>query len=573
MAAGIESTGGSRRKQGMPLERLKIQPPHNLPRFIAGGALIVVLGMLAYLPALNGQFVWDDNSWTTGIVPLLQDFSGLEKMWLQGTALQQYYPLTGTSFWIDYHLWGFHTLPYHIENLLLHLTSALLFWTLLKKLQVPGTWLAGAIFAVHPVMVESVAWITERKNVLSMVFFLTGLLAYGRFSNFWKAEEKSPNWSIYALALFLFICALLAKATAFSFPAVLLLICWWKRGEIRWKRDVLPTLAFFAISIGFCLRTSRLEKYHVGAIGPEWNISFPARCLIAGRVIWFYFGKLLWPSSLCFIYPRWHLNVASWKQWLCPISVIAILGVLWHYRRRIGRGPLAAALFFTGTLFPALGFMDAYFMRFSFVCDHWMYLSSLGLIALFAAIVTQKIHSRAVVCGFSAVLLGAFAILTWRQCAVYSDLETLWRDTLAKNPDAWMAQYNLGYLMQTHGNIAEAKERYERTLAINPNCDEAENNLAWLLATLSSAEGGDPACAVILAENACRSTSNQDANRLDTLGVAYAADGRFDDAVATTQSAIALAQQEGQTELVRRMEARLALYRQGHPYNPSPAGG
>jgi hypothetical protein len=538
-----------------------------------GAAIIISLAALAYQPAMHGQFVWDDDSWTTQIPQLMQGLSGLEKMWFQITALQQYYPLTGTSFWIDHQLWGLNTFPYHVENLLLHITSALLFWHLLKKLEVPGAWLAGAIFAVHPVMVESVAWITERKNTLSMVLFLCSLLTYGHFTHFWKDNDKTRrNGWVWGLAILLFVLALTAKATAFCLPAVLLLLCWWKKGKIDWKRDVLPTLPLFAISIGYCRITSSLETNHIGASGPEWDISFPARCLIAGRVIWFYTAKLLWPSQLCFVYPRWHLNVWSWRQWMLPASVVGIVVALWHYRTRIGRGPLTAVLFFIGTLFPALGFMNAYFMRFSFVCDHWMYLSTLGMIALAAALIA-RIQSQAVVYACAAILLGICATLTWRQCHIYSDKETLWRDTLAKNPDAWLAQYNLGYLLQTDGNIAGAKQLYERTLQINPNCDEAQNNLAWLLATLAPADGRDPARAVTLAQKSCESTDNRDPNRLDTLAVAYAADGRFDDAVATTQLAIVLAEQTGQMELIRHMQARLMLYREGHAYNPSDTLG
>jgi tetratricopeptide (TPR) repeat protein len=451
---------------------------------LAGLIVIVLLGVLSYWPALSGQFVWDDNSWTTEILPILRDFSGLEKIWFQPTALQQYYPLSGTTFWIDYHLWGFHPLPYHVENILLHLTSAILFWQLLRKLQVPGAWLAGAIFAIHPVMVESVAWITERKNVLSMVLFLSSLLAYGRFSGYWNEPEPKRDWWAWGLALVLFCAALLAKATAFSLPAVLLLICWWKRGTIRFKRDVLPTLPFFVISIGFCLGTSWLEKNHVGAKGPDWQISFPARCLIAGRAIWFYVGKLLWPSQLCFLYPRWHLNTGSWKQWMLPISVIAILLTLWQLRGRIGRGPLTACLFFIGTLFPALGFMNAYFMTYSFVCDHWVYLSSLGFFALFAAVITHlaaRLRQRELLYGFTAVLLGVCGYLTWQQCGVYSNIETMWRDTLAKNPDSWLAHNNLGLILAGQGKILEAMAEYQEAIRLDPNFPQSQNNLGVLM--------------------------------------------------------------------------------------------
>jgi len=684
----------------------------------AGAGLIILLTVLAYLPALSGKFIWDDDSWTTGIPGLLRDFAGLQLMWCQPTALQQYYPLTGTTFWLDYHLWGFWPLPYHMENLLLHILSALLFWGLLRRLQVPGAWLAGALFALHPVMVESVAWITERKNVFSLVLYLGALLAYGRFSRFWQVENHSKagthnapsrRWSAYALAFVLFMAALLSKATAFSLPAVILVICWWKRGRIRWQADVLPTLPFFAVAIGLCLGTAWLEKNHVGAKGPEWVISFPERCLIAGRALWFYTGKLLWPANLCFVYPRWQLDASSGWQWLYPVSAVGTLLILWQARGRIGRGPLAAALFFAGTLFPVLGFMNAYFMCYSFVCDHWVYLSSLGLVALAAALVVraaEQLRAKTVLYGFSAVALSVLVFLTWRQCGTYADLETLWLETLTKNPGAWLAHNNLGNMLEKQGRIPEAVEHYEEALSIQPNSaevhynfgvalkqmgkieeaivqyeqalrlkpdypeahnnlalalwqggqvqeaiahwelalqiqpdsaeahynlavalrqqgktedaighfeqalrfkpdffeahhnlalalwqtgrvqeaiahwelalrikpdyPEAQNDLAWLLATLGPAEGGDPVRAVALAERACDLTGHQVPGEVDTLAVAYAAAGRFNDAIATAEKAIDLARSAGQSQVVGEIQARLQLYRSGRAYSRSP---
>jgi protein O-mannosyl-transferase len=546
---------------------------------LAGGAAIILLTTLAYIPAISGKFVWDDNSWTTDIRDLLTDSSGLRTMWLHPTSLQQYYPLAATSFWIDYHLWGFKPPAYHVENILLHTISAILFWQLLRRLDVPGAWLAGAIFAVHPVMVESVAWITERKNTLSMVLFLSALLAYGRFARFWQkendsaADRESPreiHWIAYAFAFILFLGAMLAKSTAFSFPAVILLICWWKRGRIRFA-DIWPTLPFFLFSIGYSLATSWLEKNHVGAKGPEWDLSFAQRCLIAGHVFWFYIGKLLWPANLYFIYPRWQLNAGSWRQWLYPIGAAGVLLILWLARNRIGRGPITAALFFVGTLFPVLGFMNAYFMRFSFVCDHWTYLSSLGLFALAAALAVRAAEyyrARPALYGFVAGLLPLLAFLTWRQSGTYADVDTLWRDTLAKNPGAWVAHYNLGYQLQIAGNLAGAKEQYEQALQYNPDCDEAANNLAWMLATASPADGGDPNRAVTLAEHACELSQNENASYLATLAVAYSIVGRFHDAVNATQTAIALTQSSGPAAFVDAMETRLHLYQEGRPFQP-----
>ena len=264
-------------------------------------------------------------------------------MWFQPTALQQYYPLSGTTFWLDYQLWKFWTTPYHVENVLLHALAALFFWRLLLRLQVPGAWLASALFALHPVMVESVAWITERKNVLSLVFYLGALLAYLRYaqgvtSGEWRVTSKCQvtgtaelplrparhlsrayrrRWRrlhpslFYGLAFVLFLCALLAKTTTFSLPAVILLIGWWKRGQIRWRADVLPTLPFFALALGLCAVTAWLEKYHVGAQGSDFALTFPQRCLVAGQAFWFYPGKLFWPANLCFVYPRWQPNPGS----------------------------------------------------------------------------------------------------------------------------------------------------------------------------------------------------------------------------------------------------------------------
>jgi tetratricopeptide (TPR) repeat protein len=513
---------------------------------VVGAAIIILLAAVSYFPALQGQFVWDDDSWTTNIVGLLRNFAGLRTMWIQPFALQQYYPLAGTTFWLDYHLWGFWPLPYHVENILLHTLSSLFFWRLLKKLQVPGAWLASAIFAIHAVMVETVAWITERKNVLSMVLFLSAMLLYGQFTSFWSDEIKpvrkreaprKKNWVAYGLAFVFFVGALLSKTTVFAFPAVVLLICWWKRGRIRWTADVLPTLPFFVVSIGFCLTTAHLEKYSVGAKGPEWDLSFAQRCLIAGRVFWFYIHKLIWPARLCFIYPRWQVNAFSWWQWLFPISAVGTLLILWMQRQRIGRGPLAAALFYVGTLFPVLGFMNAYFMRYSFVCDHWTYLSSLSIFALAAALLahaTERLRAPKTMYGYGAIVLAIFIGLTRRQCLVYADLETLWRDTLAKNPNAWLAHNNLGIVLRDEGKIPQAIEHYREAIRLNPNYELAYNNLGVALKNEGKVEE-----AIVQYQLALKANPRFP-NAYYNLGVAQAMIGKNDDAIQNYQQAIGL---------------------------------
>jgi len=518
----------------------------------------MVITFLAYLPALRGGFIWDDDSWTTGIAGLLRDLPGLQTMWLHSTSLQQYYPLTGTSFWLDYHLWCFRALPCHAENVLLHAMAALLFWKLLQRLQVRGAWLAAAIFALHPVMVESVAWITERKNVLSLVFYLAALLAYDRYASGMSSRQSSagkrpatrtakaavspdpPRGAchpslFYGLAFVLFLGALLAKTTTFSLPAVILLICWWKQNHIRWRADVLPTLPFFALAIGLCLVTAWLEKNHVGAQGRDFSMTFMERCQVAGRIPWFYAGKLFWPDNLCFVYPRWQPDVRSGEQWLYPLATMGLLFGLWIARRRMGRGPVAAVFFFAGTLFPVLGFMNAYGMRYSFVWDHWVYLPSLGLIALAAALAvrgTEYLRTPAMVYGLATLGLPVLAVLTWHQCGMYADNETLWQITIAKNPNATLAHNNLGNLRAMQGRLDEALRCYQKVIQINPKDPEANYNLG-----MASAQQDRLDEAIAYFKTAIQANPN-DARAHYNLAVLFGSHGNPDQAVEHYQKAI-----------------------------------
>ena len=476
-------------------------PKPVLTRWLPGLALIVAV-VFIYQPAWNAGFIWDDDSWTSNLLSLFQNASGLWSIWFQPTAMQQYYPLSGTTFWLDYQCWRFWAPPYHLENILLHALAALLFWRFLRRLRLPGAWLAAALFAVHPIMVESTAWITERKNVLSQVFFLAALLAYDRFSPWARQAHPSGSGSktaaspltaadrpqsrvwFYFLALLLFLAAMLAKTSTFSLPAVILLLAWWKHGRIRWLADGLPTLPFFALAAGLCLVTAWVEKNHVMGLEPEFDLTFSQRCLVAGHVFWFYPCKLLWPANLNFAYPRWQPDPAVWWQWLYPLSAAGVLLTLWLARKRIGRGPAAALFFYVGTLFPVMGFLNTYGMRYSFVWDHWFYLPSLGLLAAVAATtmaVANRLRRPAAAYGFAAVVLPVLGILTWQRTHVYRDLKTLWDDNLAKNPDSLLARDNLGlYLAQT-GQTDAAITCWQISLQIKPDDMEACCNLGTAL--------------------------------------------------------------------------------------------
>jgi len=450
------------------------------------GVLLVLAVLLTYLPAIGAGYVWDDDVHVTAN-ETLRTVEGLYRIWFVAGATPQYYPLVFTSFWLEHHAWGLRPLGYHLDNVLLHALNALLVWIALRRLRVPGAWLAAGVFALHPINVESVAWITERKNVLSGCFYLGALIAYLRSLpadvRGTGAASHGRRW--YLLSLLLFACALLSKTVTGTLPAALLLILWWKGRPITWRGlRALSPMFLFAVLMG--LNTIQVERVHILAVGEEWSLSWAERFLVAGRALWFYAGRILAPHRFTFIYPRFEIDSASLPQYVYPLSALAVMTALWLLRRRIGRGPVTAALFFAGTLFPALGFFDIYPMRFSFVADHFQYLAGLGLIAP-AAVVAARLVARL---GAGAASAGALALvallplaaLSWRQAAVYEDARTLWSDTLEKNPGAWIAWNNLGLLLFQQGDEDAALAHYERAIELNPRYPEAQYNLGMVLA-------------------------------------------------------------------------------------------
>ncbi len=340
-SAGRAGTGGGERAKEWSVAGF---PPASWRQDWLLGFLLAALTIMAYQPAWHAGLIWDDDKHITQ--PELRSLHGLARIWTQLGATQQYYPLVHSVFWAEHKLWGDAATGYHWLNILLHAFSAVLLARILSQLKIPGAWLAAALFAVHPVEVESVAWISELKNTLSGVFYLGAALAYLRF-------DRSRSGRDYAMALGLFLLGLMSKTVIASLPAALLVVFWWQRGKVPWKRDALPLIPFFIAGIGAGLLTAWVERRFIGAEGSEFNFSIIERILIAGRDVWFYLGKLFWPVDLAFIYPRWNVSQAVWWQYLYPAAGLVLLGVL-VWRR--WRGPLAALLFFVGTLFPALGF-------------------------------------------------------------------------------------------------------------------------------------------------------------------------------------------------------------------------
>ncbi len=355
------------------------------------------------------------------------------------------------------------------------LASALLLVKILRELKIPGAWFAGALFALHPVQVESVAWMSELKNTLSGLFFLSSAFFYLRF-------DRDRRLEPYLAALGLFCLGLLAKSVIAILPAIILVVLWWKRGKLSWKRDVLPLIPFFAIGIGAGLLTAWVEQNFVGAQGRAFQLSTIERILIAGRAFWFYLSKLLWPANLIFIYPRWDVSAAVWWQYLFPSALLVLFVALWMLRRK-SRGPLAAFLFFTGMLFPVLGFFNVFPFIYSFVADHFQYLACIGMVTLTASCIGLLVDVappafRRIGIASSLMLISVLAALTWRQAHMYRDEERLWRVTLSRNPDCWMAQNNLADLLLNSGRLDEAIVHYEQTLIKRPDPEKAHYNLA-----------------------------------------------------------------------------------------------
>ena len=457
-------------------------------------AFLLSITFIAYTPVIRtGGFIWDDEAHVTEN-PLLHSAQGLLSIWTKVGPMrggtQQYYPLTYSVFWAEYQLFQLNPLGYHLVNILLHALNAFLLWLILRRLRVPGALLAAAIFAVHPVHVESVAWISELKNVLSGMFYLSALLCYLRFQNMPgpespETETSGPHWRFYFPAIVLFLCALAGKTVTASLPAVILLILWWKRGHIGWK-DILLVSPMFLLGAGAGLLTAHMENHHTAAGSSSWTLTSVEHCLLAGRIPWFYLGKLAWPLDLAFIYPRWKIDSTVWQQYLFPLTALMAVACLWLIRERTGKGPLAATLFFLGTLTPVLGFLNVYPMSFSYVADHFQYLASLGPIILFSAgwalgwarlefwIGPGRTKAAIPLAGALLLVLG---VLTWRQGGIYKNSDQVWIHTLNKNPDCWLAHNNLAASLVGQGKIEEAISHHLEALRIDPNRTETYNNL------------------------------------------------------------------------------------------------
>ncbi|MDE2667809.1 MAG: tetratricopeptide repeat protein [Acidobacteriota bacterium] len=416
-----------------------------------GALALALLAAVCYLPAmLWGGFVWDDYIWYQSQAVL--EWSGLGNIWSWPSIIEKerhYWPLTYTTFWLEHKIWGLEPAGYHVVNVLLHLLNSLLLWRLLLRLAVPGAWIVAAVFAAHPLHVESVAWIIERKDVLSGLFYLTAVLVWLRF-----LEQPRP-WR-YGLALLLFVAGLLSKSVVVTLPVALLIVQWWKTGRITGK-DLLRLAPFFLVALLITL--ADLYSYDLGRHNLDY--SWPERVLIASRALWFYAGKLAWPTDLSVIYPLWNISLSDPWAWLYLAAATVLAAVLWLTRHRIGRGPLAGALFFVVTLSPALGFVNYGYMVYSMVADRFQYLAGIGVMAVIIGVAVHAASRlpRGLKMGAAGLLIVLLALLgttTWRQAGIYRDDLTFFSHIVSLNPMARNAHRNLSRELSKAGHMEEA---------------------------------------------------------------------------------------------------------------------
>jgi tetratricopeptide (TPR) repeat protein len=508
-------------------------------------ALLLCATFVAHLPALRGGLLWDDNMHVTRAD--LRSLHGLWRIWFELGATQQYYPLLHSAFWLEHRIWGDATLYYHLTNVALHAASACLVVMIVRRLALPGAWLAGFVFALHPVCVEAVAWISEQKSTLSAVFYLAAALTYLRFD---RGAPGARRKSHYFLALGLFVLALMSKTVTATLPAAMLVVFWWQRGRLAWRRDVLPLVPWFAVGASAGLFTAWVERTPrlIGAQGPDYALTLLQRLLLAGRVPWFYAWKVIWPSSLMFFYPRWKIDSSEWWQYLFPLGLVA-LAVALGLRARRNRGPLAGFLIFAGTLFPVLGFLNVYPFRYSYVADHFQYLATLGIVVPAAAgltVLAERIRlGRIGAIALPAILLTTLGAATWRHSGVYRDDETLFRANLPGNPDCSDLHNDLGVtLMRMPGRVPEAVPEFQAAVRLKPDSPDFHVNLGLALAQMP----GRLADAIAEYQTALRSDPHYPAAHLN-LGLALTSlPGRLQDAIAEYRTAIAEYQTAVQSE-------------------------
>jgi len=441
--------------------------------------LILVLGViLAYQPVWWAGFFWDDEALVTAN-PCIVGPLGLKEIWT--TSAADICPLVQTTFWMEHALWGLAPLPYHLVNVLFHGAGAIVLWRVLRSLQAPGAWLGAALWALHPVQVESVAWISEMKNTQSTMFFLLSILFFVRWLKGRGVDDRKDGAWNYALTLLFAALAMASKSSTVVLPVILCLCAWWVEGRWQW-RNVARVAPIFLMSIATSAVSMWTQKLQLAGTDPQWVRTWPERLVAAGDAVWFYLGKLVWPHPLITIYPRWQIDAGQGVSYLPLLAVILTLFLLWLKRESWSRPWFFVFAYFLVAALPVLGLVDNYIFRYSLAFDHLQYLASMGPLALAAAgmvrwadfAIPGRFWLRSILGAGVLLVLG---LMSWHRAWAYESDEMLWTDTLAKNPNCWAGYTNLGKIFLERGQVGEAMDQFRKALEINPNYDIAHNNL------------------------------------------------------------------------------------------------
>ncbi|MDB6058577.1 MAG: ogt, partial [Verrucomicrobiales bacterium] len=492
---------------------------------------ILISVVVAFWPAFSAGFVWDDDSVLTGN-PLMR--GPLHLLWFS-TQPVDYFPVTYSSLWLEWRLWGMNPLGYHVTNILLHAASAVLLWRLFLRLRFPAAWLPALLFAVHPVNVESVAWIAERKNVLAMFFYVLTAWAFVIFA-------QTRNKRFYLLSIATFALSLLAKPAAVAWPIIAFALLWFvkrnetgKASETNSQKlsfaDALKTTApFFATAAVLSVVAVWFQTYR--AIGPDLihHNTVAHRIAMAGGAVWFYLWKALVPFPVMFVYPQWKIDTHSLVAFVPVLALVAIAAVLWTFRKSWGKPLLFALGYFVLLLLPVLGLVDIYFQRFSYVADHWQYFALPAVLVVVAfALVKLKVEKI-----IGPVLVIALAAVSYGHTRTFHDSEILWTRTLEKNPDCWLALNNLAVLRYQAGKVQDAVNLNNKSLAVHPDQPEAHTALGIICLDAGKLDDAESQLRAALQINPSYETAH-----FNLAGV-YRARGLLAEAIAEYREAIRL---------------------------------
>jgi len=475
-------------------------PGSRLARDWVWTLLLMLTVILAYLPVWHAGFIWDDDTIVTAN-PAIVGPLGLKEIWT--TSQARFYPLVLSTFWLEHALWGLAPLPFHLVTVFFHATSAVMLWRILRNLDVHGAWLGAALWALHPVQVESVAWVSEMKNTESCVFYLLTILFFVRGLKTESPGNRSGGGWNYGLALLCAGLAMLSKSSTLLLPVVLALCAWWVKGRWSW-RDMAKVVPFLLLCVVIGVLVKQVSHLNEGD-ELHWAQSWQERVAMTGYIFWFYLGKLIWPPPLLTYYSFWKIETGQWLSYWPSATVVLVLIILWLKRQKWSGPCFFAFAYYLIMLLPVMGLFSMTGFRYSIVEDHLQYLASMGPLALAGAglarlsdfAIPRRHLLRAALCAALLLMLG---MLSWRQSSNYQTEKTLWTYNLARNPMCWAAYNGLGFVLGREGNTDASITLLQKALEIDSNYAVTHFN----------------------------------------LGMALTAKGRLDDAIAEYQTAMAL---------------------------------